>query len=312
MNSHCARLRWAALSGAAALCVLTACSSSGGSSASPSDSGSSGGAGASAAASAAATSSGSSTADLSLVTPGTLTVLINSTYPPMEETSDSGQLQGFDPDLATALATQLGLKVKFVVRQFDALIPALQAHDGDIVESALTMTKARESQVSFVPYFQTGQAIVVPAGNPDKITAPASLCGHSVGVQVSTQNVTALEGFNSTTCASNKIQIKIYPQTSAAVLAVVNGSLDAAVDSSFTMAVAVKADPSRLEISGTFSPIVQGIATLPGNSSLHDALQQALIALRSNGTVNTLLKKWDLTSDAIPDPYVTNPPAPTK
>jgi polar amino acid transport system substrate-binding protein len=230
----------------------------------------------------------------------------------MEETNSAGQIVGFDPDLATALAGQLGLKVKFVVRQFDALVPALQAHDGDIIMSALTMTKARESQVSFVPYFQTGQAIVVPAGNPDKITGPASLCGHTVGVQVSTQNVTALEGFNTSTCASNKIQIKLYPQTSAAVLAVVNGSLDAAVDSSFTMAVAVKADPSRLMISGSFSPIMQGIATLPSNSALHDALQQALIALRANGTVNSLLKKWGLTADAIPDSYVTSPPAPTK
>ena len=292
------------LAALAAAFLLVGCSSATG-----------GGAASSAPASAAA---GATTipAPASLITPGTLTVLTSGTYAPMEYIdSTTHQLTGFDIDLARALASQFGdgLHVEFKTMQFAATIPALQAKQGDVIISALTMTKARMQVVNFIPYFQTGEVILVKKGNPLHLVGPADLCGQTVGVEVSTNNQTVLEGLNTTTCASKPINIKVYPQTSAAVLAVQSGSIPAVVDSSFNLALAVRQSPSVFQIGGTpFDPIVQGLGTLPANTSLQTALRTALLRLMSDGKYASLLSKYSLQQDAIPVSYVNNPPAPSK
>ena len=255
-------------------------------------------------------------APTSLITPGTLTVLTSGTYAPMEYIdSTSHQLTGFDVDLAHALAAQIGggLHVQFKTMQFAATIPALQAKQGDVIISALTMTKARMQVINFIPYFQTGEVILVKKGNPLQLVGPASLCGQTVGVEVSTTNQTVLEGLNSTTCSSKPINIKVYPQTSAAVLAVQSGSIPAVVDSSFNLSLAVSQNPSVFQIGGPpFDPIVQGLGTLPTNTSVQSALRTALLRLMSDGTYASLLAKYSLQQDAIPVSYVNNPPTPSK
>jgi polar amino acid transport system substrate-binding protein len=252
-------------------------------------------------------------AALKLVSPGTLTVLTTGGYAPMESLDSSTQkLVGFDPDIATALGQQLGLQVKFKNLQFAAEVPALQAGDGDVIISSLSLTKAREKVLSFVPYTQSGQEIIVPKGNPQGITAPAKLCGHNVGVAVGTQNVTLMDILNSSTCKQNPIKVKSYPDTTSAVLAVTDKVIDAAVDSYFSLGAAVQNDPSALQLGGPpFRPIVAGLATLPTNAGLHTALLNAMVKLRANGTVTKLLKKWNIPQDDIPNSYLTHPPAPS-
>ena len=292
---------------AAAVVLLTACTSTAGGT--PAASGN-----------AAAASAGAGTtaipAPTTLITPGTLTVLTSGTYAPMEYIdSTTHQLTGFDIDLARALAARIGsgLKVQFKSMQFSATIPALQAKQGDAIISALTMTKARMQVVNFVPYFQTGEVILVEKGNPLHLVNPPDLCGQTVGVEVSTNNQAVLEQLNTTTCASKPINIKVYPQTSAAVLAVQSGSIPAVVDSSFNLSLAVQANPSVFQIGGPpFDPIVQGLGTLPANTSLQAALRTALRQGMGDGTCKTLLAKYSLQQDSIPVSYVTNPPTPSK
>src|SRR5258708_8655190 len=58
-----------------------------------------------------------------LITPGTLTVGSDTTYPPQEFIDTAtGKATGFDVDLITAIATKMGLKVKIVTTGFDTII----------------------------------------------------------------------------------------------------------------------------------------------------------------------------------------------
>ncbi|HJT56511.1 MAG TPA: transporter substrate-binding domain-containing protein, partial [Ktedonobacteraceae bacterium] len=61
-----------------------------------------------------------------LLTPGTLTVGSDTTYPPQEYIdTTTHQAAGFDIDLITAVAQRMGLQAKIVTTSFDTIINSL-------------------------------------------------------------------------------------------------------------------------------------------------------------------------------------------
>src|SRR5579884_2802949 len=121
------------------------------------------------------------TAPTDLITPGTLTVGSDTTYPPQEYIdTKTGQAAGFDVDLITAIAERMGLKAKIVTTGFDTIIDSLSAKRFDVVISAITINPDRQKKVDFVPYFSAGESLLVPKGNPKNITTIGGMCGLKV------------------------------------------------------------------------------------------------------------------------------------
>ncbi|MEK3993935.1 transporter substrate-binding domain-containing protein [Psychrobacillus sp. FSL K6-2365] len=92
-------------------------------------------------------------------------------YFPFDMKDPNGDFVGYDVDTANALAAALGedIKVEFKQFTFDGLVPALRTGEVDMVFAGMTIRGDRALAVSFSdPYFQTGQAVMVP-GN-DKAT----------------------------------------------------------------------------------------------------------------------------------------------
>ncbi|MEU9041400.1 MULTISPECIES: transporter substrate-binding domain-containing protein [unclassified Kitasatospora] len=113
------------------------------------------------------------------------------------------------PDLAAALGSYLGLRVRFLDMAFNDLIPAVQSGKIDLAMSAVIDSRDRQQgkdttghvtnpSVDFVDYFLTGTSILVKAGNPQGLTTLDSLCGHTIAVQ------------------TNSVQIKVAKAQSAA------------------------------------------------------------------------------------------------
>jgi len=68
------------------------------------------------------------------------------------------EIIGLEADLAMALAKYLGKQAVFVDLRWGDQIPALQEKKIDIIMSGMSITKAREYDISFaMPYFRTGQ-----------------------------------------------------------------------------------------------------------------------------------------------------------
>ncbi|QUG40547.1 transporter substrate-binding domain-containing protein [Psychrobacillus sp. INOP01] len=86
-------------------------------------------------------------------------------YFPFDMKDPNGDFVGYDVDTANALAAALGkdIKVEFKQFTFDGLIPALRTGEVDMVFAGMTIRGDRALAVSFSdPYFQTGQAVMVP------------------------------------------------------------------------------------------------------------------------------------------------------
>ena len=92
---------------------------------------------------------------------GELVVGTMGNMPPLNMTSKDGEVFGLEPDLATLLAKAMDVKVKFVTKPFNELLPALQAGNVDMVLSGMTITPERNRKVAFIgPYFISGKAFL--------------------------------------------------------------------------------------------------------------------------------------------------------
>ena len=92
---------------------------------------------------------------------GKLVVGTSGNMPLMSEKLMTGELVGFDIDMAKALADTMGVKLELKTMPFDQLIPALEQGKVDIVLSNMTMTVDRNMRVAFAgPYFVSGKCLV--------------------------------------------------------------------------------------------------------------------------------------------------------
>ena len=92
---------------------------------------------------------------------GKLVVGTSGNMPLMSEKLMTGELVGFDIDLATAMAETMGVKLELKSMPFDQLIPALEQGTVDVVLSNMTITVDRNMRVAFAgPYFVSGKCLI--------------------------------------------------------------------------------------------------------------------------------------------------------
>src|SRR5207253_10532926 len=99
-----------------------------------------------------------------------------------------GQIQGYDAELARALAADLGVRVEFVPMALDTMYDALASlrseGKADVLISALPFVYERQKDVRYsVPYYQAGQVLIVRADDTT-IASMRDLAGKQVGVEL--------------------------------------------------------------------------------------------------------------------------------
>lgn len=257
------------------------------------------------------------TASFHLVTPGKLTVVSDTTYPPAEFADPNNQTKyiGYDMDLAAELARRLCLSVNVQKADFGTIIqdvsgPALGTQRYDMSISSFTIRADRQQKVDMIPYFQAGESLLVPKGNPANIKAFADMCGKNIAVQDNTSEKFELDDANGTgdgssgqapVCKSKPIKIFHYADQTVVVAQVVNGSVDASYQDSPVTGYYAKLNSGKVELGAvTVAPAPQGIVMRKDNPALEDAIKAALQGMRTDGTYLRILTNWGVQSGAYP------------
>ncbi len=229
-----------------------------------------------------------------LVEAGVLKVGSDAGYPPQEYIDASGKAVGMDIDITEEIASRMGLTMKVVNFKFDDIIPALNAGQFDIVISAMSTTPERSKVVNFVPYFEAGQAVLVPKGNPKGIKTLADLSGKTVAVEQGTVEVDTLNAENATLAKANKPKITIltYPVDTDAVDQLRVGRADATMHDSPVAAYYAKLNPN-FEVGITnIQSGPEGIAIAKTNKPMFDAVNSAITAMKADGSLDAIKAKW--------------------
>lgn len=229
------------------------------------------------------TSGGTDTANLPLITPGTLTVGSDIPFPPFEQ-GDPPKYEGFDIDLINAVAEKLGLETDINDAPFNLL---LRGGGGqfDLAISATTITPERAQVVDFSdPYFNADQGLLVMQGSD--VASVDDLGGKIVGVQSGTT------GENYAKTQTDAGEVRPFPQIDNAYNALKVGQVDAVIND--LPSVQDAADKlGGLEVVDNFPTDEQyGIVFPKGSTKLEDAVNGALQEVKDDGTLNDLYEKW--------------------
>jgi polar amino acid transport system substrate-binding protein len=121
----------------------------------------------------------------------TVRIAMDATYPPFESLDPSGNIVGFDKDIADALCAQMKVTCEFTNQAWDGIIPGLLANKYDAILSSMSITEERKQQIDFTEkYYNTPPAIAVPVDSPLKGVTPDDLKGITIGAQTSTTHAT--------------------------------------------------------------------------------------------------------------------------
>lgn len=234
-------------------------------------------------------SGGNSKSGIPLVVAGQLTVCSDVPYAPFEDfdTSSPVGFKGFDIDIVSQLAKQLGVKLVVIKSSFDPLQSGatLNARKCDLGASAMTITSARAQHLAFSdPYYNSEQSLLVPVGSP--IKSISDLAGKVLGVQKATTGATYAAG---------------HVKGARKIVAMDNDGIMFQALKAGTVAALLQDLPVNLQhtADGKFT-VVQtyntgeqyGLAMRKGNTKLLDAVNAELKKMHSDGTYQKLYDKY--------------------
>lgn len=224
-----------------------------------------------------------------LVNEGKLTVGSDLDYPPFEQLNGSTP-EGFDVELMTAIAKEMGLEINYLPPQsFDALPALVNAGETmDVIASAMTINEERKKLIVFSdPYFESNEAIVMAEGGT--YTAPADLAGKKVGVQSGTTN----EEWANEYLKPAGAEVVPFKKNSEAVAALQAGNVQAVACDLPTANEILKDESKKLVIAKQIATGEQyGFGIAMENPELATAINEALQKVKDSGEYKTIYEKW--------------------
>ncbi len=220
----------------------------------------------------------------------TITVAVENAYPPFNSIDQAtGKGVGWDYDAVTEICKRLNCVPEFKEAAWDGIFPAMAAGEYDMLADGVTYTEERAKTVDFsIPYVQVAQIILVRVDETrtlDQIKAdPKAL----VGTQIQTTNeIAAKANFPAD-------RVKSFEDFGAAIQALLSKDVDGVVIDYVAAAGFMDANPGKMKVGGTLTGTQDLAFVFPPKSTLKDAVNGALEAMKKDGTLDTLNKKWKL------------------
>ena len=223
--------------------------------------------------------------EVTTVNAGKLTMSTNAAFPPYEMTTDSGDFEGIDIEVAGVIAEKLGLELQVDDMDFDAALLAAQSGKSDIVMAGVTVTDERQKVMDFSDTYAEGiQSIIVPEDSD--IASADDLAGKIIGTQRGTT------GYIYCTDDFGEENVIAYDDGLTAVQALNNGQVDAVVIDNAPAKEFVAANPGLKILDTAYAQEDYAIGVAQGNTELLNAINGALEELQADGTLQSIVDKY--------------------
>jgi len=219
---------------------------------------------------------------------GTLRIALEGTYPPFNfRDPKTGQLTGYDVDVARLVAARLGLKPEFVTTEWAAILAGLGAGKYDVIISQVNVTPKREQAFDFsAPYTYSTPQLIVRRNERIEYKKLEDLKGRKVGVgqgSVFEQQAKAVPG----------VEVKSYPAAPENLQDLAFGRIDAALNDSLMVGYLLKSSQLPIRAGARVGAVERtAVAFQKGNPKFHAAVDKALQDLRADGSLKAASMKW--------------------
>ncbi len=211
-----------------------------------------------------------------------ITIGVKFDQPGLSMKKPDGSMSGFDIDVASYVAEQLGYKpdeIEWKEAPSGQRETLIQNGQVTYIVGTYSITPERKEKVGFAgPYFQTGQSLLVRADNTD-ILGPESLTGN--------KKVCSVSGSTPAQRIKEKypdVQLQLYDTYSACVQALKNGAVEAVTTDAVILAGYAAQDPGTMKVVGQpFSMELYGIGLAKDNNELRAKINDALQKMIDSG-----------------------------
>ncbi len=201
----------------------------------------------------------------------------------------TNKVEGFDIDIAKAITKEiLGGKgrAEFVEVTSKTRIQLLKNGNIDAIIATMTITDDRKKIVDFSDvYFDAGQSLLVKKGSSIKSVKDLKAQTTVLVVKGSTSAVNIRK-------AAPDAKILELENYSEAFTALKSGQGDAMTTDNAILLGMAEEDPDYTLVGGNFTDEPYGIAINKGQKPFLTKVNEALKTLKSNGTYDSLYKKW--------------------
>lgn len=233
------------------------------------------------------------TGDVSFTTveEGKLHMSTNAQFPPYEMTTDDGGFEGIDVEIAEAIAEKLDLELVVDDMAFNAALTAAQTGQSDMVMAGVTVNEDRLEVMDFSDTYATGVQVVIVKEDSPIQTIDDLANAEMIGCQADTTGYIFCS-YPPEEGGYGEDHVTAYDNGALAVMALINGQVDAVVIDNAPAQEFVKANEGLKILDTEFAVEDYAIGFAKGNTALKDAVNAALKELIEDGTVQSIIDKY--------------------
>ncbi|GBF33796.1 glutamine ABC transporter [Desulfocucumis palustris] len=216
-----------------------------------------------------------------------LTVGLCAAYPPFESRNEkTGKIEGFDVDLANALAREIGVDVEIKDAEWQALLGGLTKGDYDVLITCMSKKEAAKENVNMSDVYYNLNDVVVVREDEKSINSPEDLKGKVIGVQLgsgSEQIADKMQGFK---------EIKRYNYNPEAFIDLKNKRIGAVIVGYAYAVNQMKTEKGFKILDKPLESSEIVMVLRKGEDTLTQRLNEAFANIKKNGVYDQLIGNW--------------------
>ncbi|WLR92369.1 basic amino acid ABC transporter substrate-binding protein [Shinella zoogloeoides] len=224
-------------------------------------------------------------------------VVTENAYPPLQFVDPkSGEQIGWEYDAMNEIAKRLNFKVEYQNASWDAMIQAVSDNQYNIGMTGITIKDDRKEKVDFSDPYMRSQQFMLVRGDESRFTDAKSFAALEDGL------IAAQPGTSPFYTAVYEIldgneqnpRIKLFETFGATVQALQAGDVDLVLTDSVAAKGYVDGSNGKLKVVGGPLGTEDFGFIFPKGSELVAPVNAAIAALKADGTLDALNKKWFL------------------
>ena len=219
--------------------------------------------------------------------------LTTADYPPFNFRDDSGELVGFNIDLARAICDNLSIACTIQAWPWDQAANALADRQGDALIAGLAITPETGERFDFSAIYMMMPGRFVKAGTAEIPNFdPATLAGKRVGVRAGSAHAAFVQRY------LPDVETVPFDSETEALDALADNKVDAVFADALRASFWLNDHPDCCAFAGQpyFRSDLFGdglaIAVVPGQDAVRQAIDYALARLKRAGTFDEIFLRW--------------------
>ena len=219
---------------------------------------------------------------------GELILGFDANYPPMGFMNESGEIVGFDIDVAQQACTRMGVRLVAKPINWEEKEKLLNSGQIDCIWNGMSVTPERAEQMTLSePYMKNGLIFMVT--DESEARGNMDLVGGTVGVQSGSSAVEALENAD----FRSEIAVLRFNDNLSLLAALDEGRVDAAlVDSVVAYYYTAERGKTYYVLPDSLSEENIAVGFRKGDEALRDRVQELIDEMKENGTLAIISTKW--------------------